>query len=170
MQKKLFLCGVSLYAMPMSDQNHVRCSICERQFSQDELKEADDFDPQGNHRYLNICGECEDDFDKIDITFNFKANDKCPPTAMRKLEFAPETLEAFKQIAAAAEGNEAVLCATTCYRLLDCDDKIRGTDEFLEDDATHWSRIDRDHSWNIGSYWHSALKPMRRISGDKTKK
>tara|TARA_R110002020_G_scaffold7330_11_gene30960 strand:+ start:1354 stop:1629 length:276 start_codon:yes stop_codon:yes gene_type:complete len=85
---------------------------------------------------------------------------------MRKLEFAPETFEASKQIAAAAEGNEAVLGATTCYRLLDCDDKIRGTDEFLEDEATHWSRIDRDHSWNIGSYWHSALKPMRRISGD----
>ena len=63
---------------------------------------------------------------------------------------------------------EAGSSATTCYRLLDCDDKIRGTDEFLEDDATHWSRIDWDHSWTIGSYWHSALKPMRRISGDNS--
>ena len=35
-------------------------------------------------------------------------------TAMRKLDFAPETLEGLKQIAVAAEGNEAVLGATDC--------------------------------------------------------
>lgn len=52
----------------------VRCSICERQFPPDELKEADDFDPQGNHRYLMICEECESYFDKLDISFNFSAN------------------------------------------------------------------------------------------------
>jgi uncharacterized protein YlaI len=53
----------------MSD---ARCSICERQFQQDELKEADDFDPQGNHRYLNICEECEDGLDKVGVTFDFR--------------------------------------------------------------------------------------------------
>lgn len=54
----------------------VRCSICERQFPPDELKDADDFDPHGNHRYLMICEECESDFDKLDISFNFSANNR----------------------------------------------------------------------------------------------
>lgn len=49
------------------------------------------------------------------------------------------------------------------YRLLDTDDIIRSDDEFLEDDAEHWSQIDLDHSWNAGHKWHSGLKPMRRI-------
>jgi len=52
----------------------VRCSICERQFPSEQIKDADDFAPQGNHRYLQICEECEADFDKLDITFNFSAN------------------------------------------------------------------------------------------------
>ena len=56
--------------------------------------------------------------------------------------------------------------ATACYRLLDCNDEIRGDDEFLEDDAVTWTRIDLQHRWNIGSFWHSALKPMRRILCD----
>ena len=34
---------------------------------------------------------------------------------MRKLDFAPDTLEGLKQIAAAAEGNEALLGAPICY-------------------------------------------------------
>jgi hypothetical protein len=38
----------------------VSCSICEMRFPEEELKEADDLDPQGNHRYLSICEECED--------------------------------------------------------------------------------------------------------------
>lgn len=54
----------------------------------------------------------------------------------------------------------------SCYRLLDCNDDIRGDDEFLEDDETTWTRIDMQHTWNVGSYWHTALKPMRRIIGD----
>jgi hypothetical protein len=51
-----------------------RCSICERKFPSESLKEADDFDQQGNHRYLLICSECEADFDSANITFNFSAN------------------------------------------------------------------------------------------------
>lgn len=59
--------------------------------------------------------------------------------------------------------------ATACYRLLDHNDMIRADDEFLEDDAATWTRIDLQHRWNIGSFWHSALKPIRRIISDKKK-
>ena len=52
------------------------------------------------------------------------------------------------------------------YRLLDVDDKIRSTDEFLEDDGESWSRIDWNHSWNIGHHWNPTLKPMRRLLVD----
>jgi hypothetical protein len=58
------------------------------------------------------------------------------------------------------------LAAMPCYRLLGSEDVIQGNDEFLEDDAAHWSRIDWNHSWNIGHRWHSGLKPMRRILRD----
>jgi hypothetical protein len=58
---------------------------------------------------------------------------------------------------------------STCYRLLDCNDEIRSDDEFLEDDETTWTRIDIHHEWNVGSYWNTALKPMRRILGDNVK-
>ena len=61
-------------APPVELDRLVRCSICERYSRASELKEADDYDPQGNHRYLQICPECEDDFEKMDITFSFKAN------------------------------------------------------------------------------------------------
>ena len=37
-----------------------------------------------------------------------------------------------------------------------------GTDEFLEDDATTWTRLDIQHRWNVGGWWHANLKPMRR--------
>jgi hypothetical protein len=54
-----------------------------------------------------------------------------------------------------------------CYRLLDHNDTIRSDDEFLEDDAKTWTPIWIEHQWNVGSYWHTALKPMRRIiNGD----
>lgn len=51
--------------------NLVFCSICERKFFTSEVKEVDDFDARGNHRYLSICKECESDFDKMDISFDF---------------------------------------------------------------------------------------------------
>jgi hypothetical protein len=37
-------------------------------------------------------------------------------------------------------------CPAHCYRLLDESDDIRSTDEFLEDDAEHWSQM--EHSLN----------------------
>jgi hypothetical protein len=52
--------------------------------------------------------------------------------------------------------------ATTCYRLLNFDDEIEGSDEFLEDDAVTWTRLDIQHRWNVGGWWHANLKPMRR--------
>ena len=58
---------------------------------------------------------------------------------------------------------------TTCYRLLDHNDTIRPDDEFLEDDAQTWTPIWIEHRWNVGSYWHTALKPMRRILSDNKK-
>lgn len=54
----------------------------------------------------------------------------------------------------------------TCYRLLSINDIIEVNDEFLEDDAVIWTPLGFDHSWCAGGYWHSALKPMRRISRD----
>jgi hypothetical protein len=54
----------------MPDNTH-KCSICERKFPVGQIKEADDFDARGNHRYLNVCEECESDFDQIGISFNF---------------------------------------------------------------------------------------------------
>ncbi len=56
--------------------------------------------------------------------------------------------------------------ATACYRLLDHNDTIRADDEFLEDDCITWTLIGIQHRWNVGCYWHTALKPMRRILGD----
>jgi hypothetical protein len=53
-----------------------------------------------------------------------------------------------------------------CYRLLDHNDMIRADDEFLEDDCQTWTPIGIQHRWNVGCYWHTALKPMRRILGD----
>lgn len=55
---------------------------------------------------------------------------------------------------------------TTCYRLLDHNDTILPDDEFLEDDAKTWTPIWIEHRGSVGSYWHTALKPMRRILGD----
>jgi hypothetical protein len=54
----------------------------------------------------------------------------------------------------------------TCYRLLDHNDMIRADDEFLEDDCVTWTLIGIQHRWTVGHYWHTALKPMRRILGD----
>jgi len=44
-----------------------RCSICKRKFPPEELIEADDLDPQGNHRYLSVCEECESGFSKNEL-------------------------------------------------------------------------------------------------------
>jgi hypothetical protein len=52
------------------------------------------------------------------------------------------------------------------YRLLDHNDMIRADDEFLEDDCVTWTLIGIQHRWNVGCYWHTALKPMRRILSD----
>ena len=63
----------------------------------------------------------------------------------------------------------AVAPATTCYRLLNFDDEIEGSDEFLEDDSVTWTRLDIQHRWNVGGWWHANLKPMRRkISSDNS--
>ncbi|MFN9822026.1 MAG: hypothetical protein ACK56K_15190, partial [Akkermansiaceae bacterium] len=49
-------------------------------------------------------------------------------------------------------------------------DEIEGSDEFLEDDSVTWTRLDIQHRWNVGGWWHANLKPMRRkISSDNDK-
>lgn len=48
------------------------------------------------------------------------------------------------------------------YRILDVDDLITATDQFLEDDAQTWTDIGGDHRWCVGNWWHTGLKPMRR--------
>ena len=52
----------------------MKCSICEREFPTEELKEADDFSPTGEHVYLLVCSGCESDFEEMDIVFNFKVD------------------------------------------------------------------------------------------------
>ena len=77
----------------------------------------------------------------------------------KETELSKDFLEMVEDL----DGGDPEISPQACYRLLDVDDKIRGTDEFLEDDGKSWLRIDWNHSRNIGQYWHTALKPMRRI-------
>lgn len=58
---------------------------------------------------------------------------------------------------------EDELVANPRYRLLDHNDTILASDEFLEDDCKTWTRISEQLWWPVGFRWHTALKPMRRI-------
>lgn len=58
--------------------------------------------------------------------------------------------------------------ASPCYRLLNVDDEIKGSDEFLEDDGKTWTRIDESHQWTIGNWWNTQYVPMRRILCDNS--
>lgn len=78
---------------------------------------------------------------------------------------SPYCVECYKDDLAKEQADDR-LARTTCYRLLDHNDTIRADDEFLEDDCITWTLIGIQHRWNVGCYWHTALKPMRRILGD----